>query len=144
MVIVMCGVQAVLFAVAVLESVFLLFVLRKTHVAWPATRIAGTCLLLLVVAWVAIARLQLGRSFSVTPQARRLVTTGLYARIRNPIYVASPFLVIGLALVLDQWWPLLLLLALVPIQMLRARREAAVLHAAFGQEYERYRAQTWF
>jgi protein-S-isoprenylcysteine O-methyltransferase Ste14 len=30
------------------------------------------------------------------------------------------------------------------MQIVRARREAAVLEAAFGEEYRRYRRQTWF
>ena len=38
------------------------------------------------VLWV-VARRQLGAAFSVRPQARRLVATGLYAKLRHPIYV---------------------------------------------------------
>jgi protein-S-isoprenylcysteine O-methyltransferase Ste14 len=112
--------------------------------AWPPGRIVGACILVLALVWVGIARIQLGRSFSVTAQARRLVTTGIYARIRNPIYVASPLLLIGLSLVTARWWPMLLLIVVVPVQIVRARREAKVLRAAFGEEYERYRARTWF
>ncbi len=107
-------------------------------------RIAGITLLVMVVVWVGTARYQLGTSFAVTPQARRLVTHGLYARFRNPIYVASPVLLIALALTFQRWWPMLLLIVLVPVQMVRARREASVLRAAFGEEYDRYRARTWF
>jgi protein-S-isoprenylcysteine O-methyltransferase Ste14 len=80
----------------------------------------------------------------VTAQARQLVTTGLYKRIRNPIYFASPFLLIGLALAVERWWPLLLLIVVVPLQMVRARREEAVLRAAFGSDYDDYRRRTWF
>jgi protein-S-isoprenylcysteine O-methyltransferase Ste14 len=116
----------------------------STYVGWPPARIAGFCLLLLVFAWIAVARFQLGRAFSVTAQARQLVTTGLYKRIRNPIYVASPFLLIGLALAIAQWWPLLLVVVVIPLQIVRARREEAVLRAAFGSEYDAYRKQTWF
>jgi protein-S-isoprenylcysteine O-methyltransferase Ste14 len=119
-------------------------VTRPTELAWPWTRTIGTCILSLAFAWIGVARFQLGHSFSLTPQARQLVTTGLYARIRNPIYVASPFVLIGLSLVLGQWWPMLLLVAVVPLQIGRARREAAVLRAAFGAEYDRYRSKTWF
>ena len=134
----------ILFVLAAFEVAVIVFVARSTHQAWPLTRMLGACLLLLVFAWVAIARIQLGRAFSVTPQARQLVTTGLYRRIRNPIYFASPFLLIGLSLVFGQWWPLLLLFVVLPLQMVRARREEAVLRAAFGAEYDRYHAQTWF
>jgi protein-S-isoprenylcysteine O-methyltransferase Ste14 len=107
-------------------------------------RLAGSCVLLIAMAWIAVARMQLGRSFSVLPQARRLVTTGIYARIRNPIYVASPFLLIGLSLSFMQWWPMLLSAIVIPLQIVRARREAAVLRHAFGDEYDQYRARTWF
>lgn len=134
----------ILLVLAAFEVAVLVFVTRSTHTAWPLTRIIGTCLLLLVFAWVGLARFQLGRAFSVTPQARQLVTTGLYGRLRNPIYLASPFLLISLSLVLAHWWPLLLLLVVIPLQLVRARREEAVLRNAFSAEYDRYRARTWF
>jgi len=137
-------VHTILFLLAALELIIMLLVARKLHAAWPPMRVAGTFLLLLAIAWVGIARYQLGRSFSVTPQARQLITSGLYARFRNPIYLASPVLVVGLSLISAQWWPMLLLIVVVPVQIARARREASVLRAAFGEEYDRYCARTWF
>lgn len=135
--------RIVLFVVAIVEIGIVVLVARSTHLGWPPMRIVGAVLLALVLAWVAVARYQLGKSFSVTPQARRLVTNGLYARFRNPIYLASPVLLIALALISAKWWPVLLLIVIIPVQIVRARREAAVLHQAFGSEYERYRARTW-
>src|SRR5271154_7134333 len=44
---------------------------------------------------VILARYTLGRSFSVTAKATALVTTGIYSRIRNPIYVSGLFFIGG-------------------------------------------------
>jgi protein-S-isoprenylcysteine O-methyltransferase Ste14 len=38
----------------------------------------------------------------------------------------------------------LILLILIPLQTIRARREAQVLEAKFGDAYRQYRARTWF
>ena len=90
------------------------------------------------------AHIQLGTSFSLTPQARKLVTRGVYSKIRNPICIFSLVFLTGLALLVER--PLLLALGavIVPIQIVRARREAAVLEEKFGEEYRQYRARTWF
>jgi hypothetical protein len=50
------------------------------------------------------ARLQLGKSFAVTPQAKELVTLGLYSRIPNPIYVFVDVMIFGLILALHLYW----------------------------------------
>jgi protein-S-isoprenylcysteine O-methyltransferase Ste14 len=51
---------------------------------------------------------------------------------------------LGMAVVLGNWVLLVLVVLLAPIQVVRARKEEAVLSAAFGEEYERYKAGTWF
>ena len=93
---------------------------------------------------VILARYTLGRSFSVVPKATELVTSGIYSRIRNPIYVSGMILLVGIVLIL--WRPelLIVLLVLIPVQIIRARREAAVLEAKFGDAYREYRQRTWF
>jgi protein-S-isoprenylcysteine O-methyltransferase Ste14 len=93
--------------------------------------------------WLA-ARRQLGTAFSVKPEARHLVTSGLYSKIRHPIYVFGGLAYFGALLAL-QIWPLLAAwIALNPIQIVRARRESRVLAEAFGAEYQAYLANTWF
>jgi protein-S-isoprenylcysteine O-methyltransferase Ste14 len=116
---------------------------RYLHQPWPPLRIAGAVIALASLSLIVIARIQLGRSFSVRAKATRLVTTGLYARIRNPIYIFGCFIFLGLAMFLPAWWLLLLLILVIPMQIVRSRREAAVLEATFGDEYRRYRRQTW-
>jgi protein-S-isoprenylcysteine O-methyltransferase Ste14 len=93
---------------------------------------------------VIISRYTLGRSFSIVPKATALVTSGVYSRIRNPIYVFGEIFLIGVALLLERPKLLLIMLVLIPVQVLRARREAAVLEAKFGDSYREYRKRTWF
>jgi len=107
-------------------------------------RIAGLLFGLIGLAGVILSRYTLGRSFSVAPKATALVTRGIYSRVRNPIYISGEILLVGLVLIV--WRPALffILLLLIPVQILRARREAAVLEATFGNAYREYRKRTWF
>ena len=95
------------------------------------------------VLWT-IARFQLGSSFAVTAQARHLVTHGLYSRFRNPVYVFGSFVIAGGILFVQRPILLLIFLVIIPIQVWRAGKESKVLEEKFGDEYRRYRAQTWF
>jgi protein-S-isoprenylcysteine O-methyltransferase Ste14 len=118
--------------------------LQFAHERWPPLRIAGAGIALASLVLVLIARFQLGRAFSIRARATRLVTTGLYARLRNPIYIFGCFFILGVAIYIPFWPLLLVLILIIPMQIVRARREAAILEAAFGEEYRRYRRQTWF
>jgi protein-S-isoprenylcysteine O-methyltransferase Ste14 len=114
------------------------------HPPWTPLRIAGLVLMILALILLTVARIQLGNSFSMTPQAKQLVTHGIYSRIRNPIYVFGTFVFAGLFLFLER--PLLLVL-IVPVSILqisRARAEARVLEEHFGEQYRQYKAKTWF
>ena len=91
-----------------------------------------------------VARRQLGVAFSVRPEARQLVTTGLYARLRHPIYVFGTMAFLLVLLALQGWQALAIWAILIPVQVIRARREEAVLAEAFGAGYEAYRRSTWF
>ncbi|MBI2678749.1 MAG: isoprenylcysteine carboxylmethyltransferase family protein [Candidatus Koribacter versatilis] len=114
-------------------------------VTWDLPRALGFAFAIVFLVLLTIARIQLGTNFSVTPQARALVTTGLYSRIRNPVYVFSTPAIAGFLVYLHYFRGALLFLAvIIPIQWLRARAEARVLEAKFGDQYRNYRAKTWF
>jgi protein-S-isoprenylcysteine O-methyltransferase Ste14 len=107
-------------------------------------RMVGLLLSLIGLAGVILSRYTLGRSFSIAPKATALVTSGIYSRIRNPIYVFGEIFLVGIVLLLERPKLLLILLVLIPVQVLRARREAAVLEAKFGDSYREYRKRNWF
>jgi protein-S-isoprenylcysteine O-methyltransferase Ste14 len=111
---------------------------------WTPMRIAGGVIFLPSVALLILARLQLGQSFSVGAKAQALVTSGLYSKIRNPIYVFGALSLAGGILVLDRPRFLWALMLLVPLQIYRMRKEENVLAAKFGDEYRAYKARTWF
>ena len=111
---------------------------------WDAMRLAGLVLTAFGLLMLSVARLQLGNAFSVSPQARMLVTHGIYSRVRNPIYLFGAITVTGLILYFRKPIFLLALLVLVPAQVLRARAEARLLEETFGDDYRRYKDSTWF
>lgn len=108
----------------------------------PRFTMAGTAMVVLgyVLAFAALA--WLGRSFSIHPEARRLVTTGPYALVRHPLYVAETLAAAGMAVHFAARPAFAALAVQVALQVLRAQYEEEVLAAAFGEEFEAYRRRT--
>jgi protein-S-isoprenylcysteine O-methyltransferase Ste14 len=137
--------QLYFFTVAQIVAVgILLWVIFSKPGPWDLQRDIGTVLVITGICGIAAARRQLGRSFAIKAAAHKLVTHGVYSKIRNPIYVFGMVLVGGLVLILHRPLLWLLFLALAVMQTVRAHREAQVLEAAFGDEYREYRRKTWF
>jgi protein-S-isoprenylcysteine O-methyltransferase Ste14 len=85
----------------------------------------------------------LGRSLSIMPEARSLVTSGPYALVRHPLYLCE---MIGVFAMVLQYRSLLavgLLVVFVSVQILRGRVEEAVLVRAFP-DFSSYQARTSF
>lgn len=108
---------------------------------WTATRVLGLLLILLGLAFLTLARIQLEKRSS---RREGLVTGGLYSHIRHPIYLFSFVAFAGVLLYLDKplGLPLLLLLGLFPIYL--GRREEQDLETLYGDQYRRYKQRTWF
>ena len=123
---------------------YLIWVLATHKSPWNAQRYIGTMLAVVGVTFIIVARVQLGKSFSIKPEAHELVTTGLYSKIRNPIYVFGTVVLTGVAMLVQKLSLWVILVVLVIVQVIRARREARVLEAAFGDAYREYRRKTWF
>jgi protein-S-isoprenylcysteine O-methyltransferase Ste14 len=111
---------------------------------WNLARWIGLAITVPAAPLFLASRYQLGQSFAVTPQARELVTGGVYSKIRSPMYLFSALLILGLMLTLQKPYLYPILLVLVPIQIVRAHQEAKVLEEKFGDTYRDYRKKTWF
>jgi len=83
----------------------------------------------------------LGRSFSILPQGRRLVTGGPYRYVRHPVYLAEAVATIGAMINFLSVPAVLLVLVQFFFQFVRMHFEEQVLRTTFP-EYEEYRRHT--
>ena len=75
-----------------------------------------------------------------------LVTSGVYAWTRNPMYLGLAMLLLGWAIKLGTLSPLVAALLFIPlIQRIQIRPEEHALRIQFGSDYERYchRVNRW-
>lgn len=79
-------------------------------------------------------------------KASALVTTGIYARTRNPMYVGMTLVLVGVAAWL-WWWPALLapVVYVAYITHFQIRPEERALQRKFGAEFDAYtrRVRRW-
>ncbi|WP_109487672.1 methyltransferase family protein [Occallatibacter savannae] len=134
--------NVVTFVIIIFGAIVLLW--RATAFPLTPSRVAGLAIGVPALLLLLTARIQLGRAFSVRAKASNLVTTGLYSRIRNPIYVFSALTILSVIIWSGQFAFLLIFAILIPVQIVRSRKESAVLEAKFGDEYREYKRKTWF
>jgi len=110
---------------------------------WPARIGLGAALLLGGGVLVVVAERTFHRVGTNVPPWRpalALATTGIYARVRNPMYVGLILILAGIAVALASDWMLILL---VPTALILhfgvVLREERYLEAKFGEDYRRYK-----
>jgi protein-S-isoprenylcysteine O-methyltransferase Ste14 len=93
---------------------------------------------LLLLLWSLVS---FGRSFRVgidTDRPDKLITTGVFAYSRNPIYVAFWTIMVGQFLILPNWILLVYLAAAAWLFHRQVLREEAYLSKHYGSEYSEY------
>ena len=108
--------------------------------------IAGVMCLVIGLWLFYLSHADLGTNWSITLEVRerhRLITQGVYRRIRYPMYSALALYSIGQALVIPNWvaGPSNLL-AFAILLALRVHAEERMMVKEFGHEYEVYSART--
>jgi protein-S-isoprenylcysteine O-methyltransferase Ste14 len=88
-----------------------------------------------------IALWELGQSFSIMAESRRLVTNGPYRWVRHPLYLAEEIAFCGLFIQFASIWTALIFVAQIVFQLRRIHNEEAILGASFP-EYAVYQQIT--
>lgn len=112
---------------------------RSTAAAWVGVGLCGLAIVILVCTLVSF-----GRSFRVgidVDKPGRLVTTGMFALSRNPIYVGFFLFLIGQLLVFPNWVPLFYLAAGTWLFHRQVLREEKFLREHYGREFDEYRSR---
>jgi protein-S-isoprenylcysteine O-methyltransferase Ste14 len=123
-----------------LMSALLLLSPREDLPLWA--RIVASLLVVVGNVFAIMIILRLGRSFSILPEGRRLVTKGPYAVVRHPLYLAEAVATLGAVINFLSPWALLLVVLQLGLQIVRIHYEEKVLKESFP-EYEDYAKRTW-
>jgi protein-S-isoprenylcysteine O-methyltransferase Ste14 len=117
----------------------LLQVIASWRTPWPAW-IGLACGWPLILAGLGLAAWGVRAAAGVDlERPDQLVRGGPYAFSRNPMYVASTLVYVGIALVADAVWPLLLLPVVLLVTHIVVVREERSLERRFGIAYRRYK-----
>ena len=127
---------------ALLGTLFTYLILLTPRSPSDALWDSFSTVLILVGTTIAIlAVLDLGRSMSIMPEARKLVTGGLYGRIRHPLYLAEEIAVLGFCLQFRTWQAAPILIVHLYFQIRRMDWEEGILAKAFPG-YAEYKQRT--
>jgi len=130
-----------LYLYVVLASLFGWFVPGSEVLHSPALAIVGGVLCVLALALLVASLAAFGRSFRVgldETHPGALVTGGVFAVSRNPVYVSFILLLTGIFLAIPNWILLLLLFGAIMLLHRRIELEEKSLLSVYGEEYEEY------
>lgn len=103
--------------------------------------LSTACVLIGIIMMLVTIR-HLGRAFSLVPQARSVVQTGPYRRIKHPLYLSEELVVLGVVLQHLSPVTLIVLVLHIGVQVCRILYEEDLLRRALP-DYSRYEASRW-
>ena len=130
-------------AIVLIGWPFLVYKYLQEHPVLTTFSYVGIFLIIVSIIAFTMARFSLGDAFQASSKANKLVTTGIYKRLRHPIYYSGLGLVLGLILIIGQFYLSILWVLGFIMQSRRIRKEEKVLTEAFGKEYTDYKKSTW-
>ncbi|OMH29469.1 isoprenylcysteine carboxylmethyltransferase family protein [Motiliproteus sp. MSK22-1] len=109
----------------------------------PGFNYSGLAAVILGLAIILLAGLSLKRaSTSIEPwkPTTQIVSSGVFAYSRNPIYIAFSLISIGIGVFLDSFWVVISCVpSSVAVYYLAIRKEERYLEKKFGEEYLAYK-----
>lgn len=123
-----------------------------TPISWlerPVIGATGIGLMSLSLLWIMLAQYQMSQSWRIgidETHRTTLVTTGIFAHSRNPVFLGMLFGILGLFLVLPNAVTFCLLGVSYVVMQLQVRLEEEFLERQHGGAYQAYRnqARRWF
>jgi protein-S-isoprenylcysteine O-methyltransferase Ste14 len=105
---------------------------------------AGVVLILIGISFIVLARhefAQYGQPTDPGHPTSKVVETGVFAISRNPLYLGSAIVILGIALAMNILWTLVTLIAsIIVCHYVLIIPEEKYLAEKFGEEYENYTA----
>ena len=130
-------------AMAILGTYLSVAILALPQPHLPDWALACSTLLILSgMSFSVYALTFLGRSISLMPEARKLVTSGPYTIVRHPLYLGEGIALAGTVILYLSPWAVALFAAQICCQLYRIRYEEEVLTVAFP-EYEAYATRSF-
>ena len=143
------GLLASLWGIAIVLPIFYMFTNWLSFADYNLTACAGFIgiAIFIVAIWLLWrSHYDLGRNWSVTVEIKashKLITDGVFKYIRHPMYAAHILWGIAQILLIHNWLAgMASLVIIIPMYILRIRREEKTMLQQFGEEYREYMNNT--
>lgn len=127
------------------SALLLSVIFRDQFSASVGLRIVGGLMIALGLTLWVVSRATLGQAFTSSPSPKGFVTTGIYSRLRHPMYTGGFLLFLGFGFLFQSIIGLALtVLLILPLLVYSAVEEERQMLEKFGEEYVGYRKHTAF